>query len=175
MRRVCALSPSRRHTGNGPRDWISSMRPSARSLATTLPAAPPVRCDGRFRAPSSRCEAAARSRRWVSVSFTESSIRLRRRLAPPPPKPRNGHEAGGAGFRRAIRARNGDSTARFTPECQFFLDHLVAGNGVVADLEAAVVLVERLDLLDLVGRRGFERVDAVHHAAQPIGAGNAVM
>jgi hypothetical protein len=63
----------------------------------------------------------------VSVNFTESSIRLRRRLAPPPPKPRNGQEAGGAGFRRAIRARNGDSTAPFAPESQSFLDHLVAG------------------------------------------------
>jgi hypothetical protein len=49
----------------------------------------------------------------VSVSFTESSIRLRRRVAPPPPTPRNGHEAGGAGFLRVIRARNGDSTAPF--------------------------------------------------------------
>jgi hypothetical protein len=39
---------------------------------------------------------------WVMVSFTVSSIRLRRRLAPPPPKPRNGQEAGGAGFRMAI-------------------------------------------------------------------------
>jgi hypothetical protein len=127
MRRVCATSPSRRHTGDEPRDWISSTRPSVRSLATTLPAAPPVRFDGRSRARSPRCEAAASSRRWVSVNFTESSIRLRRRLAPPPPKPRNGQEAGGAGFRRAIRARNGDSTARLGGQSQFFLDHLVAG------------------------------------------------
>jgi hypothetical protein len=53
--------------------------------------------------------------------------RLRRRLAPPPPKPRNGHEAGGAGFRIAIRARDGDSTAPFAPESQSLLDHFVAG------------------------------------------------
>src|SRR5271156_5825280 len=102
MRRVCATSPSRRHTGNEPRDWISSTRPSARSLATTLPAAPPVRLDGRSRARSSRWEAAASSRSWVSVSFTESSIRLRRRLTPPPPKPRNGPESGVAGYRRGV-------------------------------------------------------------------------
>jgi hypothetical protein len=76
-----------------------STRPSVRSFATTLPAAPPVRFDG-SRARSSRREAAASSRRWVSVNSTESSIRLRRRSAPPPPKPRNGHEAGGAGFLR---------------------------------------------------------------------------
>src|SRR5271154_5478273 len=102
MRRERAPSSWRRHTGNEPRDWISSARPSARSLATTLPAAPPVRFDGRSRERSSRCEATASSRSWVSVSFTESSIRLRRRSAPPPPKPRNGHEAGGAGVRGAI-------------------------------------------------------------------------
>jgi hypothetical protein len=100
-------------------------RHSARSTsvgASTLPAAPPVSCDGRFKVPSSRCEAAASSRRWVLVDFTESSIQLRRRLAPPPPKPHNGQEV-----LRAIRARNGDSTAPFGPESQFFLDHLVAG------------------------------------------------
>jgi hypothetical protein len=51
------------------------MWPSARRLAT------PVRCDGRFRAPSSPCEAAASSRSWASVNSTEYSIRLRRRLA----------------------------------------------------------------------------------------------
>jgi hypothetical protein len=88
------------------------------SLAVTLPAAPPVRFDGRSRARSSRCEAATSSRRRVSVNFTESSIRLRRRLAPPPPKPRGGQKAGGAGFLRAVRARNGDSTALFAPESQ---------------------------------------------------------
>jgi hypothetical protein len=33
------------------------------------------RCDGRSRARSSRCEAAASSRRWVSVNFTESSAK----------------------------------------------------------------------------------------------------
>ena len=54
---------------------------------------------------------------------------LRRRSMPPPPKPRSGQEAGGAGFRKAIRARNGDSSAPFAPECQCFLDHLVAGFG----------------------------------------------
>jgi hypothetical protein len=88
--------PSHRHTGSEPRGWISSTRPPARSLATTFPAAPPVRFDGRSRERSSRCEAAASSRSWVSVNFTESSIRLRRRLAPPPPKLRSGQDAGGA-------------------------------------------------------------------------------
>jgi hypothetical protein len=38
--------------------------------------------------------------------------------------------------------------------CAIPIDHL--GDGVVADLEAAVVLVEGLDLVDLGGRRGFE-------------------
>ena len=36
------------------------------------------------------------------------------------------------------------------------IDHL--GDAMVANLEAAVVLVERLDLLDLVGRRGFKKL-----------------
>src|ERR1700675_43272 len=45
MRRERARSPSRRQTGREPRDWISSTRPSVRSLATTLPAAPPGRFD----------------------------------------------------------------------------------------------------------------------------------
>jgi hypothetical protein len=71
----------------------------------------------------------ASSRRWISVSFTESSIRLRRRLAPPPPKPRNGQEAGGAGFLRGYSRPERDTTAPFAPECQSFLDHLVAGFG----------------------------------------------
>jgi hypothetical protein len=39
-----------------------------------------VSCDGRFRANSLRCEAAASSRRWVLVSLAESSIRLRRQF-----------------------------------------------------------------------------------------------
>jgi hypothetical protein len=48
-------------------------------------------------------------------------------LTPPPPTPRNGREAGGAGFRTGCSHRNGDSTAPFAPESQFFLDHIVAG------------------------------------------------
>ena len=51
------------------------------------------------------------------------------RLAPPPPNPRNGHEAGGAGFHRAI-APNGDSTAPFAPESQFAITALHGLRGV---------------------------------------------
>jgi hypothetical protein len=42
-------------------------------------------------------------------------------IAPPPPKPHLGHQAGGAGSRNALVARNGHSTALFAVECQSFL------------------------------------------------------
>jgi hypothetical protein len=81
--RTAGLEPPR----PGPRQgaWPPPCRPHRRSDVTAAPG-------------HGRREAAASSRSWVSVSFTESSIRLRRRLAPPPPKPRNGQEAGGAGI-----------------------------------------------------------------------------
>jgi hypothetical protein len=52
------------------------------SVASTLPAAPPVRFDGRSRARSSRCDAAA-----PQLGVVSSSIRLRRRSVPPRYRP----------------------------------------------------------------------------------------
>jgi hypothetical protein len=49
--------------------------------------------------------------------------------SPPPPQPRLGHKAGGAGFPRTRRARNGHSTALFANECQSFLDNVIARLG----------------------------------------------
>jgi hypothetical protein len=60
--------------------------------------------------------------RWVSVNFMESSTGLR-----PPPKPRSGHEASGAGFRRGYSRPERRHYAPFAPESQSFPDHLVAG------------------------------------------------
>jgi hypothetical protein len=60
---------------------------------------------------------------YRSVS-RKSSIRLRRRLAPPPPKPR---PAGQDSARGLFAPRNGGSAAPLGGESQFFLDHLVAG------------------------------------------------
>src|SRR6266481_2441866 len=81
MRSARGPSSSRRHTGIEPRARTSSTSPSVRSLATTLPAAPPVSFGEGSRARSSRCEAADRSNNWVSVNFTGSSIRLATTIA----------------------------------------------------------------------------------------------
>jgi hypothetical protein len=107
-------------------DWISSTRPSVRSLATIFPAEPPISSDGRFRAPSSRCEAAASTRRCIAqfhgiLHSVATAIGAATTEAPQWPSCRQGRIPQGA-----ICARNGDSTARFAPESQFFLDHLVA-------------------------------------------------
>jgi hypothetical protein len=49
----------------------------------------------------------------------------------PPPQPRVGHAASGAGSPGGSRARNGHSTALFTCECQSFLDNVIAGLGQI--------------------------------------------
>src|SRR5229473_5352264 len=81
MRSARGPSSSRRQTGIEPRARTSLTSPSVRSLATTLPAAPPVSFGEGSRARSSRCEAADRSNNWVSVNFTGSSIRLATTIA----------------------------------------------------------------------------------------------
>jgi hypothetical protein len=55
---------------------------------------------------------------------------MRHRL-PPPPQPRLGHAAGGAGSRGTPGARNGPSTALFAAECQSFLDNVIACLGLI--------------------------------------------
>jgi hypothetical protein len=72
--------------------------------------AAPASISNSYRRPRDRGDELPPGAAVGSGSFRESSIRLRRRLAPPQPEPRHGQEAGGAGFHGAIRARNGDST-----------------------------------------------------------------
>src|SRR6267378_638136 len=128
MRSARGPSSSRRHTGIEPRARISSTSPSVRSLATTLPAAPPVSFGEGSRARSSRCEAADRSNNWVSVNFTGSSIRLATTIAPSPPKPHTGDEAGGAGSNWALLPGRGHHTTALSwTQCQSFLDNIIAG------------------------------------------------
>jgi hypothetical protein len=129
IRRERGPSSSRHQTGSEPRDWISSIRPSLRSLATTLPAAPPVSFDGRSRARSSRCDAADSSTTWVSVSFTGSSIRLVTATAAVITEAPQRRETGGGAPEAVNAQRNGHSAAPFAPECQSFLDNLVAISG----------------------------------------------
>src|SRR5712692_1609625 len=82
---ACAVRAGRRHRDATPEasHGLGLLRPapSVRSLATTLPAAPPVSFGEGSRARSSRCEAADRSNNWVSVNFTGSSIRLATTIA----------------------------------------------------------------------------------------------
>ena len=76
---------------------------------------------------SSRCEAADRMATWVSVSLVIGILHsLEHRHALPPPKPRIGHEAGGAGSQAHPCAQNGHSTALFTDGCQSFFDNVIA-------------------------------------------------
>jgi hypothetical protein len=70
MRSASAPLPSsRRQTGSEPPAAISSIKPSPRSLRTTLWEAAPFRLGPSLMAWSSRCEAADKSTSWVSVSF----------------------------------------------------------------------------------------------------------
>jgi hypothetical protein len=50
-------------------------------------------------------------------------------VAPPPPKPHLGQQAGGAGSRSALASGIADSTAPIATECQSFLDNVVAQFG----------------------------------------------
>jgi hypothetical protein len=75
-----------------------------------------------------RREAEDRMTSWVSVSLAIGILHcVGAASLPPPPQPHLGHAAGGAGFPRARRARNGHSTALFADECQSFLDNVIAG------------------------------------------------
>ena len=47
-------------------------------------------------------------------------------IAPPPPKPHLGNQAGGAGSRNAFNPGTDLSTALFAVECQSFLDNVIA-------------------------------------------------
>src|SRR6266849_4697465 len=126
MRSARGPSSSRRHTGIEPRARTSSTSPSVRSLATTLPAVPPVSFGGGSRAPSSRRDAADRSNNWVSVNFTESSIRLATAFCAVTTEAP--HWTGGAGSNRtSVPGRGHDTTALFWTQCQSFLDNIVAG------------------------------------------------
>ena len=49
-----------------------------------------------------------------------------RGLSPPPPKPRLGHKASGAGSQHALCAGNGNSTALFAKQCESCLSNLIA-------------------------------------------------
>jgi hypothetical protein len=103
MRRERAPSSVRRQTGSVPRDWISSMRPSVRSLATTLPADLPPD----LTAVQERGRRAARPPTAAPVGYGSGSRN------PPSPEAAiaasteapHGDEAGGAGFRSGPKAR----------------------------------------------------------------------
>src|SRR5712692_5056608 len=88
----------RERSPSGARHEGDDLRSRVWSLATTLPAAPPVSFGEGSRARSSRCEAADRSNNWVSVNFTGSSIRLATTIAAVTTEA--GDEAGGAGSNR---------------------------------------------------------------------------
>src|SRR5262245_38709078 len=64
------------------------------------------------------------------VVFADFDIEILRSVqggvAPPPPKPHLGQQAGGAGSRNPPGVRNGHSTAPIAVECQSFLDNVIA-------------------------------------------------
>src|SRR5216684_8129404 len=130
MRSARGPSSSRRHTGIEPRARTSSTSPSVRSLATTLPAAPPVSFGEGSRARSSRCEAADRSNNWVSVNFTgilhsvgDDDCRRHHRSPAMAMKPAGQDPA----TRPSGLVEPSHTTALLQPKSQSFLDHLIAG------------------------------------------------
>jgi TIR domain len=63
-----------------------------------------------------------------AFSLSRFFVRLEWRLAPPPPKPRTGAKAGGAGSRKSLWCfTRQDSDALFPAEVQSFLNFLIAG------------------------------------------------
>src|SRR5712671_1845928 len=128
MRSARGPSSSRRHTGSEPRARTSSTSPSVRSLATTLPAAPPVSFGEGSRARSSRCEAADRSNNWVSVNFTGSSIRLATTIAAATTEaPHWRRSRRGRIQPDSVPGRGHHTTALSWTHCQSFLDNIIAG------------------------------------------------
>ena len=123
-------SSSRRQTGSEPAAGTSSSRLARMSLSTTFRAASPLIFAGSSTPRSSRCEAADRITSCLSVSFDIGILRwVAAASLPPPPQPRRGHAAGGAGSRGAPGARNGHTTAPFADECQSFLDNFMLVSG----------------------------------------------
>ena len=108
MRSASAPSlSSRRQTGRVPCAGISSIRCSLSSLPSTLRDALPLSLGPISTVPSSRCAGRGKQHQLGIGEFhRDPPFGERRRLAPSPPKPRSGHEAGGAGAReRRLRPR----------------------------------------------------------------------
>src|SRR5262249_18474591 len=125
-------SASRRQARSEPLARTSSSSPARMSLSTALRSASPVTFAGRSTPRSLRREAEDRMTSWVSVSLAIGILHCVGAVSlPPPPQPHLGHAAGGAGFPRARRARDGHTTALFANECQSFLDKVIASLGRV--------------------------------------------
>jgi len=128
MRSARGPSSSRRHTGSEPRARTSSTSPSVRSLATTLPAAPPVSFGEGSRARSSRCEAADRSQQLGGGQFhgiLHSGWRRRCAATTEAPHWRRSRRAGSN--RTSVPGRGHHTTALSWTQCQSFLDNIIAG------------------------------------------------
>src|SRR5258708_335703 len=129
---ACAVRAGRRHRDATPESspGLGLLRPAPRSGAWPRP------CRRRRRSVSARVQGhgrrAARPRTGATIGWRSISrdppLGWRRRLPPPPPKPRTGDEAGGAGSNPAPVPRRGHHTTALSwPQCQSFLDNIIAG------------------------------------------------